>query len=60
MDENKLRDRVVLCYDSESIIDILNLDIEVLVELLWEEIWENKEKFDLAYVEEYIDYDEIE
>lgn len=42
-------DRMVECYDSESLVDILNLDFETLLERLWEDVLEHKERFDLVF-----------
>ena len=47
--EDEFFDRVVECYDVESVVDILKIDIADLVRRLRTEIWVARDRFSLAY-----------
>lgn len=50
MDNDELRRHILHTFDPDDLVNALELDIEVLVELLWSEILENREK--LYYITE--------
>ncbi len=47
--------RVEVCYDAESIIDILDLSILDMIEAFGDKILENKELFQACYTQYYVD-----
>lgn len=50
MDDDTLREHIINTHAPEDLVNVLELDIELLVDLLWSEILENQDK--LYYITE--------